>query len=106
MSYSNLEPEDFKKKLESNKEIVLLDVRTPVEAKINRIEGATLINFNKQEEFVEGISGLDKTKGYCIYCRSGNRSGQACNYMAQLGFGELYNLDGGMMAWEMEYPED
>jgi len=43
---------------------------------------------------------LDKTKKYYVYCRSGGRSGQACNIMQQMGFGNTYNLIGGIMEWE------
>ena len=43
---------------------------------------------------------LSKNKNYYIYCRSGNRSGQACALLAANGFGKLVNLAGGMMAWE------
>ena len=105
MAYENIDPEAFKNKIENLTDAVLLDVRTPVEAAINKIEGATLINFNDGSAFVENIAKLDKDKTYLIYCRSGNRSGQACNYMAQQGFSKLYNLDGGIMAWEVEFPE-
>jgi rhodanese-related sulfurtransferase len=49
------------------------------------------------------IAELDKTKSYYIYCRSGNRSGQVCNYMSGLGFGNLYNLQGGIMAWNYAF---
>lgn len=105
MAYENIGPEAFKKKIEDLTDAVLLDVRTPVEAAINKIEGSTLMNFNNGSAFVKDVAQLDKSKTYLIYCRSGNRSGQACNYMAQQGFtGQLYNLDGGMMAWEMTFP--
>lgn len=104
MSYTDLSPEEFKQKLESE-EVVLLDVRTPVEAKINSIEGASLIDIKKTDSFIEGIAALDKSKTYFVYCRSGARSGQACNYMAQQGFEKLYNLEGGILAWEMEFPD-
>ncbi|MGB2761319.1 MAG: rhodanese-like domain-containing protein, partial [Maribacter stanieri] len=42
------------------------------------------------------------TKNYYVYCRSGNRSGQACAIMKNLGFDTAYNLQGGFMNWEGE----
>ena len=51
------------------------------------------------------IDALDKSKEYLIYCRSGARSGSACNYMAQSGFAKVTNMAGGIMTWrgEIEY---
>jgi len=52
-----------------------------------------------QSLFMNEIEKLDREKPYLVYCRSGNRSGKACNMMDQLGFGNTYNLIGGMLAW-------
>ena len=51
---------------------------------------------------MESIELLDKSKNYYIYCRSGGRSGQACQVMDSIGFGITYNLMGGMMEWKGE----
>jgi len=48
------------------------------------------------------LEGLDKSKNYYIYCRSGNRSGQACAVFNQSGVQNTYNLIGGMMEWNGE----
>jgi len=40
-----------------------------------------------------------------VYCRSGARSGQACQLMSQLGFSAVYNLDGGVLAWQGDLEE-
>ena len=48
------------------------------------------------------LEKLDKTKNYYVYCRSGNRSGQACAIMKNLGFDKAFNLQGGFMNWEGE----
>ena len=48
------------------------------------------------------MSELDVSKSYYIYCRSGNRSNQACAVMQQLGFEKTYNLLGGFNEWEGE----
>ena len=56
----------------------------------------------KLQGFIEKLNNLDKSKNYYVYCRSGNRSGQAAQLMGQLGFDEVYNLLGGMNEWDGE----
>jgi rhodanese-related sulfurtransferase len=73
--------------------VVVLDVRTPAEF-------ANAINIDFQSgNFEAEISALDKTATYAVYCRSGNRSGQAVKVMADLGFTNLYDMDGGVIDW-------
>jgi phage shock protein E len=76
----------------------LLDVRTPDEWNEGIIEGATMSNFY-DEGFEASISTLDKEKPVAVYCKSGGRSGKAMSLMNKLGFKEVYNLDGGIGAW-------
>ncbi len=78
--------------------IRVVDVRTPEEFSEGRIERAELIDFNAAG-FRERIGELDRDDTYFIYCRSGNRSGQATAIMAELGFTKVYDLDGGITAW-------
>jgi len=99
MNYKNLNPEAFKKSMSEQENTVLLDVRTPGEVAQGIIEGATVIDFFAND-FQTQISALDKDKNYFVYCRSGNRSGQACQMMDQLGFKNLVNLEGGILAWK------
>lgn len=78
--------------------VVLLDVRTPEEFQQAHI--AKAINLNIYNEyFISDISALDKAKSYAIYCRSGKRSQDACQIMAELGFTNTYNLTGGIIEW-------
>ena len=78
--------------------VVTLDVRTPAEFAEGYIEGARLIDF-QSGNFETDISKLDKGTTYAVYCRSGNRSGQAVKVMAELGFTDLYDMDGGVIDW-------
>lgn len=98
--YTDLNVPAFKAKM-AEPGIVLLDVRTPEETALGMIEGAGQIDF-ESANFETEVGKLDKNKTYLIYCRSGNRSGQACNYMAEKGFKHLYNLKGGYLAWTGE----
>jgi rhodanese-related sulfurtransferase len=78
--------------------VITLDVRTPGEFSEGHIEGALLIDF-QSGNFENEIASLDKTKTYAVYCRSGNRSGQAVKVMSDAGFSNLYNLNGGVIDW-------
>jgi len=78
---------------------VVLDVRTDDEVAEGIIPNAIHIDIYKGQEFIDEIEELDKSKNYYVYCRSGNRSGKACQIMEQLGFENAYNLEGGMLEW-------
>jgi rhodanese-related sulfurtransferase len=84
---------------EGNAAFIILDVRTPAEYAEGHIAGAINIDFYSSE-FEEMVKALDRDDTYFIYCRSGNRSGQARNLMEGLGFAEVYNLSGGINAWQ------
>ena len=97
----NLSPEDFQKKLKATEQAVLIDVRTPAEVKQGMISGAVPIDYNSPE-FKSKISKLDKNKPYFVYCAAGGRSSKAANLMEELGFKKVYNLSGGITAWQEE----
>ena len=78
--------------------VITLDVRTPGEFAEGHIEGAQLIDF-QSGNFENEISSLDKNATYAVYCRSGNRSGQAVKAMHDAGFHNVYNLNGGVIDW-------
>ena len=86
-------------KLSDTGEYIILDVRTPEECAQGIVAGAYQINFLDQPTFALEIEKLDKEKKYLIYCRSGNRSGQACTMMDAIGFDSTSNLVGGMLEW-------
>lgn len=70
---------------------LILDVRTPTEVAEGHLEGALFVDF-MADDFREKVVTLDRSADYIVYCRSGNRSGQAVVIMAELGFtGELVN---------------
>lgn len=97
MSFKNINAEEFDK-LSQEDNTIVLDVRTPEEKAEGFVEGATQINI-MGPDFAEKIKALDKDKTYLVYCRSGNRSSTACGFMASNGFDDLYNLEGGIHAW-------
>ena len=96
-SYEDLSGSEFRKKFEATKNAVLLDVRTAGEFSSGTIKGAKNIDF-MAADFSKKIEQLDKSKEYFLFCRSGNRSGRACEIMSSNGF-KSYNLAGGISAW-------
>lgn len=98
MNYRNLEPEAFQAELNTNDNACLLDVRTPNEVAAGAIDAPLVIDF-LGGAFEQQVQQLDKDKTYYVYCRSGKRSANACQLMANLGFKALVNLEGGILAW-------
>lgn len=74
-------------------DFVILDVRTPQEYGESHVNESKNIDF-LNSSFKNEISKLDKSKVYKVYCRSGNRSGQAVRLMKELGFQDVENLGG------------
>lgn len=97
MSFENIPVEKFSELMKEDNHLIL-DVRSPQELAEGSIAGYEMINFF-DSDFSQQVEKLDKSKTYLIYCRSGNRSGQACAMMSTMGFEKLYNLEGGIGAW-------
>ena len=79
-------------------EAVILDVRTPQEFAAGHLDGAINIDV-EAADFASRVSGLDESAETLVYCRTGNRSGVATDEMADLGFTDLSDLQGGIEAW-------
>ena len=94
---SNLNVSEFATKI-ADSSVTLVDVRTPGEFMSGHITGATNIDF-ESGTFEADIQKLDKSKSYAVYCRSGNRSGQATALMVKDGFKVVFNLNGGVIDW-------
>lgn len=77
----------------------MIDVRTEAEFAESQIPGAMHMNVNSPD-FKDKIQLLPKDKPVLVYCRSGGRSMKAATLMEELGFQVIFNLEGGIMAWE------
>ena len=97
----DLSNQRWKELITETDDYVVLDVRTPEECNEGIIAEAIQINFLASHDFVSALEGLNKGKTYFVYCRSGNRSAQACKYMTMKGF-KTYNLMNGIMGWDGE----
>lgn len=99
---ADLSQEEWAEQLSNDNNAFILDVRTEQEIEEGYIPNATNIDIYKGQEFLDELEKLDKSKNYYVYCRSGNRSGQACALMNNMGFENTYNLEGGFMNWDGE----
>lgn len=89
---------EFKQEI-SKENTQLVDVRTADEFADGSIQHAKNIDVNRND-FEAKVQQLDKTKPVYIYCRSGARSQTAAKKMVELGFTEIYDLEGGYLNWK------
>lgn len=94
-----LNANDFEKKILTEKNLQLIDVRTPIEYQQGFIKGAKNLNLYSLN-FEQEINKLDKTKPVYVYCRSGWRSSNAAEILTKNGFKTVYDLKGGINAWQ------
>lgn len=93
---------EVQSRMDKGESLNLVDVREPHEHADFNI-GGLLIPLGKiQTMQVDEIEDL-KQKELIVYCRSGNRSGQACHILNALGFTNTKNLVGGMLGWEEQF---
>lgn len=101
MNYLQITAQEAKEIIDKENDIVILDVRTPEEYATGHIKGA--INIPNEEIIEEAPEALsDKNQEILIYCRSGNRSKQAAQKLADMGYENVIEF-GGIMDWP--YPE-
>jgi len=81
----------------------LIDVREPYEHDEFNIGGLLHPLGRIMSADVDDLEGL-KGSEVIVYCRSGNRSGQAAMMLESMGFSNVKNLQGGMMAWRIQFP--
>jgi len=91
--------EDLKKRLDAGEALHLLDVREPHEHADFNI-GGTLLPLGRVQQMDTDEIEAWKDEEVIVYCRSGNRSGQASMMLETAGFTNVVNLTGGMMAWQ------
>ena len=96
-AYKNATVDEAQQLIQQNGDLIILDVRNQQEYDSGHIPNAILIPVSE----LDGRLGeLDKAKAILVYCRSGVRSAQASQLLGDNGFSEVYNLEGGIVAWE------
>ena len=83
----------------NHKNATILDVREPKEYDAGHILNSKLIPLGKLKERIGELEG-HKDHPVLVVCRSGNRSGTACFLLGRRGFAQVYNLAGGVQAWQ------
>lgn len=97
---------EFQKLLESGLNIKVLDVREPEEYEELNLGGKSLplpLIMQMQADEIEDWKDADRV---VVHCKSGQRSLQACLFLEQMGFDNLYNLEGGITAWQELFPDE
>lgn len=89
----------FSTKIAATPNPQILDVRTPAEFSSDHIDKAVNIDW-LGDSFVAGVEKLDKTKPVFVYCKSGGRSQSAVEKLEELGFTDVYQLQGGILKWD------
>lgn len=95
--------EELHNRLKTGEQINLIDVREPYEHEEFNIGGVLHPLGRIMSADVDDIEQL-KDSEVIVYCRSGNRSGQAAMMLESMGFSKVKNLQGGMMAWRVQFP--
>lgn len=95
----NVSPKEFQKLL-NDKNVILVDVRTPQEYSEGKIANAINIDY-MSGNFEQQSSKLDKSKTIMVYCHSGRRSSGAAEILAKKGY-KVINLEGGISNWSAQ----
>lgn len=98
MNMERITVEDLRARIEAGEELNLLDVRQQDERDEIAIKPSLFIPLNELPERIAELDHLRNSE-IIIYCRSGNRSGQARMFLELSGFTNVRNLFGGMLAW-------
>lgn len=98
-SIKSLAPVSFSKEIGMIENPQLIDVRTPEEFNAGHILDAENINW-LGDNFVSDVEKLDKSKPIFVYCKSGGRSAKAAAKLEELGFKNIYELQGGILKWD------
>ena len=92
-----LTPQQVWQRLEADESVLLVDVRTPGEYQREHIPGSRLLPLSVLSRRSDE---LPRERPIVCVCRSGARSQSACEQLTEMGFSDLANLSGGMIAWK------
>ncbi|WP_127587605.1 rhodanese-like domain-containing protein [Paenibacillus koleovorans] len=95
--YEWISPQEIRERLAKNEKLNMIDVREDDEVAAGMIPGAKHIRLS---EIPDRYEEIEQTGEIILICRSGNRSGRACQYLASLGIPGLKNMSGGMLEWD------
>ena len=99
--YKNLSSAQFEELIQ-DKNIQLVDARTPAEYLEGHIKGSINLNVKDNDFSSTAEKLLNKEQAVAVYCRSGKRSRKAAGLLVKQGFKVVYNLDKGILQWKEE----
>lgn len=94
---AELTPREFLDRRERGEDMTLLDVREDWEVELARVPTHTV--HIPIGEISDRVAELDPKKEIVVICRSGGRSAQVAQFLERQGFGKVFNLAGGILAW-------
>jgi rhodanese-related sulfurtransferase len=92
-----LSPREFLDRRDAGEELTLLDVREDWEVALAPVPTPTV--HIPMGEISDRVAELDPKKATVVICRSGGRSAQVAQFLERQGFGKVFNLSGGILAW-------
>ncbi|OAB81698.1 hypothetical protein ULVI_00805 [Cochleicola gelatinilyticus] len=92
-------PTEVNNSFYTSEDAQLIDVRTSQEFTVSHLKDAQNICVTN-DDFEEKVKNLDKNKPVYLYCKKGGRSAKAAEILADMGFKEIYDLQGGITNWE------
>lgn len=98
-AYKDISAEELKSLRETNKNLIVVDVREKSEYDDGHLDNSLLI---PTSEFAGRISELPTDKAIVLVCATGARSAWAAGNLAERGYKEVYNLSGGISSWPDE----
>jgi rhodanese-related sulfurtransferase len=95
--FRSISPQEAKALIQTRKDLLLVDVRSPEELSAGSIPGSQLIPFG---ELARGRMSLPAGQPLLLICAVGGRSYAVGQYFSGKGYREIYNLSGGIRAWK------
>lgn len=93
----DISPEEFKKWLDENRDITILDTRNDYEVRFGTFKNALNLHLQNFCELPDAVKDVDKNKPLVMFCTGGVRCEKAGLYMRDHGFTDVYQLDGGIL---------
>lgn len=97
--YKDISADELKSLIDTNKNLLVVDVREQFEYDAGHLANSMLI---PTSEFTNRVNELPKEKAIAVVCATGARSAQVARYLAESGYSEVYNLAGGLSSWPGE----
>lgn len=101
---NTIDVHQLKSRIESGESLHIVDVREPSEHEEFNVGGLLIPLGDVRTGDIEQIELL-KDQEIILYCRSGNRSGQAAMILESMGFTNVVNVTGGMLSWRENFPD-